>query len=305
MWGFIVGRLVSGVLVIFLVITAVFIMTHMTGDPVLLFTPMDTSPKDIDQIRDRLGFNDPLYVQYGRFLDGVAHGSFGDSTREQRPATEVVLERLPATIELGAAALAISILIGVPLGILAATKHGSIWDRLASLLAVVGQAIPGFWLGLLLILLFSVSLRWLPTSGRGGWQHLIMPAVTLAALSTAQYARLTRSTMLDVLREDYIRTAHAKGLASGTVIARHAFKNASISLLTLTGLQVGRLLGGSVVIEQVFAWPGMGRATVQALLNRDFSVVMAAVVIFAITYTLANLLTDLAYAWVNPQVRLS
>jgi peptide/nickel transport system permease protein len=305
MWGFIVGRLISGVLVIFLVLTAVFVMTHMTGDPVLLFTPMDTSPKDIDKIRERLGFNDPLYVQYGRFLDGVVHGSFGESTREQRPATDVVLERLPATIELGAAALLISLVIGVPLGILAATKHGSIWDRLASLLAVVGQAIPGFWLGLLLILLFSVSLRWLPTSGRGGWQHLIMPAVTLAALSTAQYARLTRSTMLDVLREDYIRTAHAKGLSGGTVIARHAFKNASISLLTLTGLQVGRLLGGSVVIEQVFAWPGMGRATVQALLNRDFSVVMAAVVIFAITYTLANLLTDLAYAWVNPQVRLS
>jgi peptide/nickel transport system permease protein len=201
-------------------------------------------------------------------------------------------------------ALLISIVVGLPLGILSATRHGSIWDKLSRVISVAGQAIPGFWLGLLLILFFSVQLNWLPTSGRGGFQHMILPAVTLAALSTARYARLTRSTMLDVLGQDYIRTAKAKGLAGQIILWRHALKNASISLITMTGLEIGRLIEGAVIVEQVFAWPGMGRVTVQALLNRDFAVVMASVVLFAIMYTVANLLADLAYGWANPQVRL-
>lgn len=302
---YVATRLVYGVFVVFLAVSAVFFLLRLTGDPVLLFAPMDTSPKDLEEIRERLGFNDPLWIQYGRYISGALRGDFGESTRLQRPATEVVIERIPATLELGVTALLISILVGIPLGVLAAVRHGSIWDRVAALLAVIGQAIPNFWLGLLFILLFSVMLKWLPTSGRGGVLHLIMPAVTLSAVSMARYARLSRSTMLDVLGQDYIRTAKSKGLSGSRVIWGHALKNASISLITMTGLEIGRLLGGSVVVEQIFAWPGMGRMTVQALLNRDFAVVTAAVVLFSVMYTLANLLADIAYAWANPQVRLS
>ncbi len=305
MGRFVASRLASGAVVVVLAVTAVFFMVRLSGDPVLLFAPMDTSRKDIDEIRERLGFNDPLVVQYGRFMGDAARGDFGNSTREQRPATEVVVERLPATLQLGLVSLVLSLAIGLPLGVLAATRHGSIWDKIASLIAVAGQAIPGFWLGLLLMLLFAVRLGWLPTSGRGGWQHLVMPALTLAAFSTARYARLARSAMLEVLNQDYIRTAQAKGLAARSVVWGHAFKNASIPLITMTGLEIGRLLEGAVIIEQVFAWPGVGWVTVQALLNRDFAVVMAAVVLFAVMYTVANLLTDLAYGRVNPQVRQS
>ncbi|MDI3342053.1 MAG: ABC transporter permease [Sphaerobacter sp.] len=305
MQRFIVTRLIYGVFVVFLAVTAVFFMLRLTGDPVLLFAPMDTSAKDLDEIRERMGFNDPLWVQYGRYMRDALRGDFGESTRLHRPATAVVVERLPATLELGVAALGISLAVGIPLGMLAAVRHGSVWDRLAGLLAVIGQAVPNFWLGILLILLFAVALKWLPTSGRGSWEQLIMPAVALAAASVARYARLTRSAMLDVLRQDYIRTAHAKGLSPTRVIWGHAFKNASISLITTTALEIGRLLGGAVVIEQMFAWPGVGRVTVQALLNRDFAVVEASVVLFAVVYTVANLLADICYAWVNPQVRVS
>lgn len=303
MKGYMLGRLASGFIVIFLALTAVFFMVRLSGDPVLLFAPMDTSRTNLDEIRERMGFDDPLGLQYARFVGDAIQGDFGESTRERRPALEVVVERLPATLQLGGVALVISVVVGIPLGILSATRHGSGWDTLARVIAVAGQAIPGFWLGLLLILFFSVRLNWLPTSGRGGLDHMILPAVTLAALSTARYARLTRSTMLDVLGQDYIRTAKAKGLGGQAVLWRHALKNASISLITMTGLEIGRLIEGAVIVEQVFAWPGMGRVTVQALLNRDFAVVMAAVVLFAAMYTVANLLADLAYGWANPQVR--
>ncbi len=305
MTGYIATRLVHAVVVVFLAVTAVFFMVRLTGDPALLFMPMDTKAKDAEEFRQRLGFNDPLYVQYGRFMAGAIQGDFGQSLRQQRPASEVVMERLPATLELGVLSLVVSIVVGVGLGMLSATRRGSALDKLGTLLAAAGQAMPGFWLGLLLILLFSVWLHWLPTGGRGTWQQLIMPAITLGAFNFARYARLTRSTLLEVLGQDYIRTAHSKGLAGMQVLWRHALKNASIPLITVTGLQTGRLLGGAVVVEQIFAWPGLGRATVQALLNRDFPVVMAAVVVFALLYTLANLLTDLAYGWANPQVRLS
>jgi peptide/nickel transport system permease protein len=303
MRGYVLGRLASGIVVIFLALTAVFFMVRLSGDPVLLFAPMDTSRSNLEEIRERMGFNDPLAVQYARFVGDAVQGDFGQSTRERRPATTVVIERLPATLQLGGAALLISVVVGIPLGVLSATRHGSGWDKFARLISVGGQAIPGFWLGLLLILFFSVQLKWLPTSGRGGLDNIILPSVTLAALSTARYARLTRSTMLDVLGQDYIRTARAKGLGGQTVLWGHALKNASISLITMTGLEIGRLIEGAVIVEQVFAWPGMGRVTVQALLNRDFAVVMAAVVMFAAMYTLANLLADLAYGWANPQVR--
>jgi peptide/nickel transport system permease protein len=302
---YVITRVISGVFVIFLALTAVFFMLRLSGDPVLLFAPMDTSRQDMDAIRERMGFNDPLLVQYGRFIQDAAQLDFGNSSRERRPAMEVVTDRLPATIQLGATALVLSVAIGIPLGILSAVKHGSGWDKFARILSVAGQAIPGFWLGVILIMFFSVRLGWLPTSGRGGLEHMIMPAFTLAAFSMARYARLTRSTFLDVLGQDYIRTARAKGLGQNLILWRHAFKNASVSLITMTGLEIGNLIAGAVVIEQVFAWPGMGRVMVQSLLNRDFAVVTAAVVLFAAMYTFSNLLADLAYGWVNPTVRLN
>lgn len=299
------ARLIYGAFVVFLAVTAVFFMLRLSGDPVLLFAPMDTSRTDLEELRERMGFSDPLYVQYGRFLGSAVQGDFGDSTRQRQPATKVVLDRLPATIQLGGMALLTAIVIGVPLGIVSATRRGSLWDKVASLFALIGQALPSFWLGLLLIMLFSVTLGWLPTGGRGGIGHVIMPAFTLSAVSMARFARLSRSTMLEVLGQDYIRTARSKGLTERTVVWAHALKNASISLITMAGLEIGRVLGGAVVVEQIFAWPGMGRVTIQALLNRDFAVVTAAVVLFAIMYTIANLIADLTYAWANPQVRLS
>jgi peptide/nickel transport system permease protein len=302
---YVIGRIFSGVLVIFLALTAVFFMLRLSGDPVLLFAPMDTSRQDMNAIRERMGFNDPLLVQYGRFMQDAVQLDFGNSSRERRPAMDVVTDRLPATVQLGATALAIAVVIGIPLGILSAVKHGSGWDKFARFISVLGQAVPGFWLGVIMIMFFSVRLGWLPTSGRGSWEHIIMPALTLAAFSMARYARLTRSTFIDVLGQDYIRTARAKGLTQNIILWRHAFKNASVSLITMTGLEIGNLIAGAVVIEQVFAWPGMGRVMVQSLLNRDFAVVTAAVVLFAAMYTFANLMADLAYGWVNPTVRLN
>lgn len=302
---YVITRVFSGILVIFLALTAVFFMLRLSGDPVLLFAPMDTSRQDMDAIRERMGFNDPLLVQYGRFMEDAVQGDFGNSSRERRPAMEVVTDRLPATLQLGVTAMVIAVGIGIPLGILSAVRHGTGWDKFARILSVLGQAVPAFWLGVILMMFFSVRLGWLPTSGRGGVSHLIMPAITLAAYSMARYARLTRSTFLDVLGQDYIRTARAKGLGQKLILWRHAFKNASVSLITMTALEIGNLIAGAVVVEQVFAWPGMGRIMVQSLLNRDFAVVTAAVVLFAAMYTLCNLIADLAYGWVNPTVRLS
>jgi peptide/nickel transport system permease protein len=304
MTAYIIRRLIHVVFVVFLVLTVVFFLTRLTGDPVHFFVPMDTARADLDEIRERYGFNDPLYIQYLRFMGDAVRGDFGQSLRQRDPATELVLSRVPATLQLGAAAMGLSILLGVPLGIFSAINRGSLGDKAATLISVLGLSVPAFLMGLLLILFFSVYLGWLPTSGRGSWQHLIMPTVTLAAFSVARYARLSRSTMLDVLGQDYIRTGRAKGLSESKVVWVHALKNASIPLLTITGLQAGHLLGGSVIVEQIFAWPGMGRLLVQSLLNRDFPVVMAAIVFVALVYTLFSLLTDLAYAWANPEVRL-
>ncbi len=304
MTTYVIRRLIHIFIVILLVLTVVFFLTRLTGDPVLFFVPMDTAPADLEEIRERRGFNDPLYVQYGRFMRDALQGDFGDSLRQNEPATNLVFRVIPATLELGAAALLLSIVLGVPLGIFSAIHRGSIADKTSTLVAVLGLSVPAFWMGLLLILLFSVYLGWLPTSGRGSMAHLIMPAVTLAAFSVARYARLARSTMLDVLGQDYVRTGRAKGLSENRVIWVHALKNASIPLITITGLQAGHLLGGAVIVEQVFSRPGIGRLLVQSLLNRDFPVVMAAIVFVAIVYTFMSLLTDLAYAWANPEVRL-
>jgi peptide/nickel transport system permease protein len=300
---YLVARLAQTVLVVFLSLTAVFGMVRLTGDPVLLFMPMDIQAKDVNEFRERLGFNDPLAVQYARFLGGALRGDFGESLRYRRDALGLVLERLPATLLLAGTAMALTLVVAVPLGVLSAVRRDSVFDHVATIVTVLGQATPGFWLGLMLMYLFAVQLRWLPTGGMGSVAHLVMPAIVLAAFYAARVARLTRSAVLDTLNEDYVLTARAKGLTEARVIGKHTLRNSAIPILTLAGLEAGQLLGGAVVTETIFAWPGLGRLTVQALLNRDFPVVMAAVSFTSIVYTLMNLGVDLAYGWLDPRVR--
>jgi peptide/nickel transport system permease protein len=301
---YVLARLAQSGLVVLLSLTAVFGMVRLGGDPVLLFLPMDIQAKDVNEIRQRLGFNDPLAVQYSRFMAGALHGNFGESLRYRRDAFGLVLERLPATLLLAGSAIVLTLIVAIPLGVMTAVRRDTLVDHVGTLATVLGQATPGFWLGLMLIYLFAVQLRWLPTGGYGTFAQLIMPSVVLAAFFSARVARLTRSAMLEVLGEEYIKTARAKGLGEGRVIAKHTLRNAAIPIVTLAGLEAGQLLGGAVITETIFAWPGLGRLTVQALLNRDFPVVMAAVSFTSVVYTLMNLVVDLAYGWLDPRVRV-
>ena len=305
MRGYLLSRLAQTVLVVFLALTAVFFLVRLSGDPVLLFLPMDIQAKDVNEFRQQLGFNDPLPVQYGRFMAGALRGDFGQSLRYRRDALGLVLERLPATLLLAGTSIALTLLVAVPLGVLMAARRDTLVDHVGTIVTVLGQATPGFWLGLMLIYLFAVQLRWLPTGGSGTLAHLVMPSIVLAAFFAARVARLTRSATLDVLGEEYIKTARAKGLAEARVVTKHTLRNSAIPIVTLAGLEAGQLLGGAVIAETIFAWPGLGRLTVQALLNRDFPVVMAAVSFTSIVYTALNLAVDLAYGWLDPRVRVS
>ncbi|MGH2372519.1 MAG: ABC transporter permease [bacterium] len=303
MGQFVARRLLEAAVVLFLALTAVFSLQFLAGDPVKLFLPTDTTPKQIEEFRDRLGFNDPWLVQYVRFMRGALRGDFGASLRQNEPALRLVLQRFPATLSLSGVAMLLALAAAIPVGVISAARRNSWFDHLGIGTTVLGQAIPSFWLGLMLIYVFSVWLRWLPTSGRGSWVHFILPSITLAAFVAARFARLTRSMMLDVLGQDYIRTAHAKGLGPARVLYKHALKNASLPIVTLLALQLGNLLGGAVITETIFAWPGVGRFLVQALLNRDFPVVLVGVFLTAVLYSLLNLAADLAYCWLNPRIR--
>jgi peptide/nickel transport system permease protein len=304
MRGYVLSRLAQTALVVFLSLTAVFAMVRLSGDPVTLFMPMDIQAKDINEFRQRLGFNDPLGVQYARFIGGAARGDFGESLRYKRDALGLVLERVPATLVLAGTALALTFVVAVPLGVMSAVRRDGLFDHVATLATVLGQAVPGFWLGLMLIYVFAVQLRWLPTGGMGTVAHLVMPSVVLAAFYSARVARLTRSAVLEILNEEYILTARAKGLAEMRVIGKHTLRNSAIPIVTLAGLEAGQLLGGAVITETIFAWPGLGRLTVQALLNRDFPVVLAAVSLTSVIYTLMNLVVDLLYGWLDPRIRV-
>ncbi len=303
MRGYLLSRLVQTALVVFLSLSAVFAMVRLSGDPVTLFMPMDIQAKDVNEFRQRLGFNDPIAVQYARFIGGALRGDFGESLRYRRDALGLVLERLPATLLLAGTALALTFVVAVPLGVMSAVRRDGLFDHVGTVVTVLGQAVPGFWLGLMLIYVFAVQLRWLPTGGIGTPSHLVMPAIVLAAFYSARVARLTRSAVLEVMNEEYILTARAKGLAEARVIAKHTLRNSAIPIVTLAGLEAGQLLGGAVITETIFAWPGLGRLTVQALLNRDFPVVLAAVSLTSIIYTLMNLFVDLLYGWLDPRVR--
>jgi len=282
-----------------------FFFIHLSGDPVMLMLPGDATDQEIEELRVQLGFNDPLHVQYLRFAAKAIKGDFGDSLYYNIPVFELITERLPASMELACAAMLFALVFAVPIGILSAVKRGSFLDMSSMFGALVGLSMPHFWLGIMLMLLFSVHLGWLPTSGRGTMAHLIMPAVSLGLGLMAMFARLTRSVMLEVLSLDYIRTARAKGLKEQVVIAKHALKNALIPLVTVAGMQFGFLIGGTVIIETVFAWPGLGRLVVQAIFSRDYPLVQGIVFIFSIIFVGMNLFVDILYVYLDPQITYS
>lgn len=305
MLPYIARRLIGALVVIVLAGTVVFGILQIAGDPASLLLSSGGSQDDLARMRAELGLDQPLPVRYGRFLLGVVTLDMGNSYRYGEPAFGLVLERLPATLVLALAALAIAVVIGVPLGVVAAANEDSIADIASSFFAFLGQAAPNFWLGAMFILLFSVQLGWLPTSGAGSPWHLVLPAMTLALRPLAQLTRLTRSEVIETLGQEYVRTAHAKGLGPRAVLRRHVLRNAAIPIVTLIGLDLGALLGGAIVIESVFAWPGSGRLLLQAIEHRDFPVLQAGVVVLASIVVLINLAVDLLYTWLNPRVRLS
>lgn len=300
----ILQRLFHALFVIFAISTIVFWVLRMSGDPVVLLLPQDTTKEEIAALRQAMGFNDPQYIQYLRFLGKLTKGDFGHSFHYRQPALKLLLERMPATLQLTFAAITFAILIAIPLGILSAVKYGTGLDTFSLGLATVGQSIPLFWLGLMLMLVFSVSLGWLPTSGRGGWEHLILPAVTLGSYPMAAIVRLLRANMLTALRMDYVTAARAKGVGEFWIVVKHAFKNAAIPVVTLIGLQFGVLFGGAVVTEVIFSWPGIGRLMVLAIYNRDFPLVQGAVIFLAIVFVTVNLTVDLLYGYLDPRVRV-
>jgi peptide/nickel transport system permease protein len=303
MKSFILKRFLETLVVLYLALTAVFVMVRLTGDPVLLMVPADATPEFIEQFRREMGFNKPLAVQYGRFLLGAVHGDFGRSLRQQASAISLVIERIPASLLLTSTSILIALFFSIPIGIFSASKRGSFADKLGTVNAVFGQSIPNFWLGLMLILVFSVLLRWFPTGGMGSWKHLILPSITLAAYSVARITRLTRSSMIEVLQMDYIQTARAKGLKELRILWKHALKNALIPIITITGLQIGVIFGGAVITESIFSWPGLGRLLVQSIYFRDFPTVQASVFIIAVMVCFINLIVDLLYGLVNPEIR--
>ena len=305
MRAYVAGRLATAVLVIFGVSVVSFFLTFLTGDPAEIMLPPGATAAQIEKFRAEWGFADPLPVQYWRFLKRALHGDFGVSLRHGQSSLPLIAARLPATLQLTVTAMFLAIVLAVPLGVLAATHRGGPVDLLAMSVALVGQSVPNFWLAIMMILLFAVSWGLLPTSGRGGVAHVVMPAAAIAINLMALLTRLVRSTMIEMLSEDYVRTARAKGLREVFVTGRHALPNALIPLVTVIGLQFGYILGGAVVIETIFTWPGVGLFTIQAILNRDYPVVQAAVFILATGVVLINLAVDLLYVWLDPRIRVT
>jgi ABC-type dipeptide/oligopeptide/nickel transport system permease component len=285
-------------------VTAVFVLIHLSGDPTAGFTSPGASPEQQQLIRERFGLDQPLAIQYVTYLGNLARGDFGDSWRAGRPAIEAVLERLPATLRLTGAALAIALFVAVPLGIAAGARpHGRV-DAIASSIALLGQAVPGFMLGTVLILIFAVHLGWLPSSGGAGWQSLLLPSVALAAFPAALIVRLLRGALNEALHADYVRVARGKGLSPGAVVRGHALRNALLPVLAYTGIQAGFLLGGAIVIEGVFAYPGIGQLALGAVADRDLPVVQAVVIVVALLIVAVNAAVDVLARVIDPRLRL-
>lgn len=306
MTAYFARRIVQMLPVILGITLIVFVLVRLSGDPVVLLLPEDAEPEQIAVLREALGLDRPVLVQYGIFMRDLARGDFGTSLRYSgQAALPIVLERLPATLQLTAAALLVAIVISLPAGIIAAVYRSRWPDVTATGLAVLGQAMPNFWLGIMLILLFSVQLGWFPVSGRGGFSALVLPALTLGTSLAALLTRLMRSSLLEVLNLDYVRTARAKGQRPRTVLGKHALRNALLSYVTVLGLQLASLMAGAVVTEQVFAWPGIGLLAIQAINSRDMAVIQAVVVVAALIVMVANLLVDALYALIDPRISYS
>lgn len=334
MLKYIIKRLLYLVPVLFGISLFVFLVLHLfTADPAAMMLGQHANKEQVEALREELGFNKPLYVQFGIFLSQIVQGDFGQSLMTRSSVTDELLSRFPATVELAFAAMLIATVVGVTVGVISAVKQYSIFDYLSMVGALLGVSMPIFWLGLMLIILFSVTLGWLPVSGRiavgmepttithfylidsiltGNWEafksavsHLILPAVALASYSMAIIARMTRSTMLEVVRQDYIRTARSKGLVERVVVFKHALRNALIPIITVIGLQMGSLLGGAVLTETVFSWPGIGSFIVNAILAGDFPVVQGGVIMVATVFVVVNLIVDVLYAYLDPRIKYS
>lgn len=303
MLKYVIRRLLQAVLVVLGVSLIVFVMIRITpGDPVRTYLGESATDQQVAEYRHYLGLDEPLPLQYVRFLQRAVSGDLGNSLTYHQPATIVLAEHLPATLQLSFVSLALALLVAVPLGVLSAVRRDSVWDYLGMTLAMLGQSLPAFWLGLVLMLIFAVNLHWLPTSGSGGLPFLVLPSVTLGAYMAGLFTRLVRSGLLEVLGEDYVRTARAKGLPDRVVLYGHALRNMAIPLVTVIGLQFGTLLGGAVVVETVFSWPGVGTAAVTAIGARDYALVQAVVLVVSLFFVAVNLMIDLLYAYIDPRI---
>ena len=294
------GRMIITLIVITLI---VFVAVRLSGDPTLTLASENPTPEEIAAIRARLGLDKPIPVQYVLFLADAVRGEFGTSLRYGEPALDIVFGRLPATVELGLVAFLVSTVLGVFFGVLAALRPNSVFDVVSRSTAIVGQSAPGFWIGMMLILIFSVHLGWLPSNGRGGISHLIMPVIALSTFSIASIMRLTRSSMIETLGSDYVRFLRSKGLPEWLIIWKHAFRNASVPVLAVLGLQLGQVVGGAIIVETVFNWPGVGRLMVEALTARDYAVIQAGSMVIAIFMVTLNFLVDLSFGLVDPRIR--
>jgi peptide/nickel transport system permease protein len=303
MGTYLIRRLLQMIPVLLLLTLIIFTVTRLRGDPTLQYVDPNASQEEIEVARRAFGFDRPLHEQYLSFLGGALRGDFGDSLRYRTDALDLVLERVPATLQLTLAALIVSWLVALPTGLISALKQNSPIDLAATGLSVIGRAMPNYWMGIMFILIFSVQLSWLPVSGMGDWRNLVLPATTLGLGVATTLTRLIRSSMLEVIRQEYITTARSKGLSEWAVISRHALRNSLISVITIFGLQIGWLLGGAVIVEQVFAWPGMGRLMLQAVYTRDLPVIQAGVFVSAVIIMVLNLLVDLSYTILDPRIR--
>jgi len=290
------------VLVLLVLSLALFFLLQLSGDPIALMLPSDSTPEEVENFRRAWNLDRPMPEQYLGFLRGLARGDLGKSLKYDAPALPLALERFPATALLGFSAMAFAVFLAIPVGIFSAVKRGSGWDRLATGVLLFGQSMPVFWLGIMLMMIFAVQLRLLPPSGSGTLKHLILPAVSLGFYSSARIARLTRTSMLETLGQNYIVTARAKGLREWRVVCSHAFRNALIPVVTMTGIQLAALLGGAVLTETVFSWPGVGRLIVQAVYNRDYPLVQAGVFVVASMFILVNLIVDILYTILDPRI---
>jgi len=303
MKGYVVYRLFQAIIVIWGITLITFSLLHMFRDPVSILLPPEATKEEAATLRKAMGLDRPLVVQYARFLSGTLRGDFGNSFVAQRPALGLVLERMPMTLWLAASGLLLAVILSVPLGVIAAVKRNRLLDHSASIFAVLGQAMPLFWLDIMLIIIFAVKLRLLPASGAASFKHIILPATGIAVSLLPILMRLTRSRMIEILSQEYIRTARAKGLRESAVLFRHALRNALIPVVTILGFQSGLLLGGAVITETIFAWPGVASLVVESIFNSDFPVVQAAVAVFALLIVVANLATDITVAWLDPKIR--